>query len=50
MLSGVCELAPDEGEPMRFSAGDSFVIEPGFKGVWRVLQAMRKRYVIRLGD
>ena len=50
VLSGVCELVPDEGEPMRFSAGDSFVIEPGFKGVWRVLQAMRKRYVIRFGD
>lgn len=48
MLSGVCELIPDDGEPRRFEAGDSFVIEPGFKGVWRVLEPMRKRYVIRL--
>ena len=49
ILSGVCELTPDGGEARRFAAGDSFVIEPGFAGVWRVLEAMRKRYVIRLG-
>ncbi|QUD89111.1 cupin domain-containing protein [Phenylobacterium montanum] len=50
ILSGVCELVPDDGEAMRFCAGDSFVIEPGFAGVWRVLEPMRKRYVIRLGE
>jgi uncharacterized cupin superfamily protein len=50
MLSGACELVPDEGEAMRFAAGESFVIEPGFKGAWRVLEPMRKRYVIRLVD
>jgi uncharacterized cupin superfamily protein len=50
MLEGACELIPEGGEPVRFAAGDSFVIEPGFKGVWRVLEPMRKRYVIRLGE
>jgi hypothetical protein len=47
VLEGACELTPDGGEPQRFSAGDSFVIEPGFAGVWRVLAPMRKRFVIR---
>lgn len=49
VLEGACELAPDGGDPMRFKAGDSFVIEPGFTGVWRVLAPMRKRFAIRCG-
>jgi len=48
MLEGVCELTPDGGEPQRFRAGDSFVIEPGFVGVWRVIAPMRKRFVVRV--
>ncbi|HVK79958.1 MAG TPA: cupin domain-containing protein [Verrucomicrobiae bacterium] len=48
MLDGICELVPDDGgETKRFSAGDSFVIEPGFVGVWRVIAPMKKRFVIR---
>lgn len=46
MLEGACELVPDDGPTRRFCAGDSFVIEPGFTGVWRVLAPMRKRFVI----
>lgn len=49
MLEGTCELTPDGGAPQRFSAGDSFVIEPGFAGVWRVLAPMKKRFVVRYG-
>jgi uncharacterized cupin superfamily protein len=47
LLEGACELVPDGGAAQRFQAGDSFVIEPGFAGVWRVLAPMRKRFVIR---
>jgi hypothetical protein len=47
VLEGACELTPDGGEPRRFQAGDSFVIEPGFKGVWRVIEPMKKRFFIR---
>jgi uncharacterized cupin superfamily protein len=48
MLEGVCELVPDDGgDAKRFGAGDSFVIEPGFVGVWRVIAPMKKRFVIR---
>lgn len=28
--------------------GDSFVIRPGFKGSWEVIETTRKEYVIRL--
>jgi uncharacterized cupin superfamily protein len=49
MLEGVCELPPDDGgAPQRYEAGDSFVIEPGFVGVWRVLAPMKKRFVVRI--
>jgi uncharacterized cupin superfamily protein len=47
MLEGVCELVPDNGEAVRYRAGDSFVIEPGFSGMWRVIEPMKKRYVVQ---
>ncbi|WP_395644910.1 cupin domain-containing protein [Terricaulis sp.] len=48
MLEGACELVSDaDGSAQRFNAGDSFVIEPGFAGVWRVLAPMKKRFVVR---
>ncbi|MGE0595941.1 MAG: cupin domain-containing protein [Hyphomonadaceae bacterium] len=48
LLEGVCELVPDGGAAQRFKKGDSFVIEPGFAGVWRVIEPMRKRYVVKV--
>jgi len=47
VLEGVCELTPERGATQRYQAGDSFVIEPGFVGVWRVVEPMRKRFVVR---
>ncbi|MGE0743377.1 MAG: cupin domain-containing protein [Hyphomonadaceae bacterium] len=47
VLEGVCELQADDGERRRFAAGDSFVVEPGFTGVWRVIEPMKKRFVVR---
>jgi uncharacterized cupin superfamily protein len=47
ILEGVCELTPDGGAPQRFRAGESFIIEPGFTGIWRVCAPMRKKFVIR---
>ncbi len=47
VLDGVCELVSDDGETVRYAKGDSFVIEPGFTGVWRVIEPMRKRYVVQ---
>lgn len=47
VLEGVCELETSDGEKRRFQAGDSFIIEPGFIGVWRVIEPMKKRFVVR---
>ena len=47
MLEGVCELVAGDGQTLRFQAGDTFVIEPGFTGVWRVIEPMKKRFVVR---
>jgi uncharacterized cupin superfamily protein len=48
ILSGISEISEDGGETRTVSAGDSFVIKPGFKGTWEVLETTRKEYVIRL--
>ncbi|MGB3830858.1 MAG: cupin domain-containing protein [Mesorhizobium sp.] len=48
ILSGVSVIAEDGGTPRTVRAGDSFVLRPGFKGSWEVLETTRKEYVIRL--
>lgn len=48
VLSGVSVIAEDGGEARTVRAGDSFVLRPGFKGTWEVLETTRKEYVIRL--
>lgn len=50
ILSGVVEIIPDGGgsggEPVVYRAGDSFVLKPGFTGVWKTVETVRKIYVI----
>ena len=48
ILSGVSMITEDGGETRRVTAGDSFIIRPGFKGAWEVIETTRKEYVIRL--
>lgn len=48
ILSGVSVITEDGGEARTVRAGDSFVLRPGFKGTWEVLETTRKEYVIRL--
>ena len=48
ILSGVSVITEDDGEAHTIRAGDSFVLRPGFKGSWEVLETTRKEYVIRL--
>ncbi|MDX8520261.1 cupin domain-containing protein [Mesorhizobium dulcispinae] len=45
ILSGVVEITPDAGKPVTYRAGDSFVMKPGFSGVWRTIETVRKIYV-----
>ncbi|WP_377293393.1 cupin domain-containing protein [Rhizobium sp. SG2393] len=46
ILSGVVEITPDGGEPVIYRAGDSFVMKPGFTGVWKTIETVRKIYVV----
>jgi uncharacterized protein len=41
-------LTPEGGKPIELKAGDVFVIEPGFKATWEVLERVRKYYVFVL--
>ncbi len=49
ILQGVIELTEDGGAPVTYRAGDSFVMKPGFKGVWRTIETVRKIYVTVIG-
>ncbi|MGO4852523.1 cupin domain-containing protein [Phaeovulum sp. W22_SRMD_FR3] len=48
ILSGRSVIHGADGSRTEVSAGDSFVIRPGFQGSWEVLETTRKDYVIRL--
>jgi uncharacterized cupin superfamily protein len=48
ILSGVSVITEDGGQERRVGAGDSFILRPGFKGSWDVIETTRKEYVIRL--
>jgi uncharacterized cupin superfamily protein len=45
IVSGVVELAEKGGETVTYRAGDSFVMKPGFVGIWRTIETVRKIYV-----
>lgn len=48
ILDGVSVLTEEGGEAVTVRAGDSFVIPPGYRGVWEVVETTTKDYVIRL--
>lgn len=48
ILSGVSVIAEEAGPARTVRAGDAFVLRPGFKGTWEVLETTRKEYVIRV--
>ena len=48
ILSGVSVIEEEGGASRTLRAGDSFVLRPGFKGTWEVIETTRKEYVIRL--
>lgn len=45
ILSGLVEIEETGGATQTFRAGDSFVMKPGFVGIWRTVETMRKIYV-----
>lgn len=48
ILSGHSVLTETGGAPQTLRVGDSFVLRPGFQGVWQVVETTLKEYVIRL--
>ena len=45
ILSGLVEITPQDGEPVIYKAGDSFIMKPGFVGTWKTIETVRKIYV-----
>ncbi|MGB7287907.1 MAG: cupin domain-containing protein [Salaquimonas sp.] len=48
ILEGVSVITDDKGNEHNLAAGDSFILRPGFKGSWEVIETTRKEYVIKL--
>jgi uncharacterized cupin superfamily protein len=49
ILQGISILHEDGAEtPRVLREGDSFVLRPGFSGLWEVVETTRKIYVVRL--
>jgi uncharacterized cupin superfamily protein len=48
ILAGLSVITEEGGEARTAKPGDSFVLRPGFKGTWEVIETTRKEYVIRL--
>ena len=42
---GYCVITPEGMEPIHLRAGDIFVVEPGMKGTWEVVETVRKYFV-----
>ena len=48
ILKGVSVVTSDAGEAWTVKAGDSFILRPGFRGTWEVIETTQKEYVIYL--
>ena len=48
ILSGRSVITLDGGSAQMVTTGDSFVLRPGFRGTWQVLETTVKDYVIRI--
>jgi len=46
ITAGALTITEDGGEPITYKQGDSFVVRPGFKGVWEATETTRKLYVV----
>ena len=44
LLEGDVTVTPEQGQPVRFGAGDLVEFSPGLRCTWQVHQAVRKHY------
>lgn len=45
-LAGECTFTPDQGEPIEVRAGDVLYFPPQSTGVWDILSASRKIFIV----
>ena len=48
IIAGKLIITEDGESPVALSAGDAFVVEPGFKGTWEIIESIRKHFDIKL--
>ena len=48
IMEGKLTITPDGGAPVVLGPGDAFVVEAGFKGLWKIEQTIRKHFAIKL--
>lgn len=48
LIAGKITITPEGAAPVTLNPGDAFVVEPGFKGTWKVEEAVRKHFCIKL--
>jgi uncharacterized cupin superfamily protein len=48
ILTGHSVVTEEGGQPVHLRAGDRYILRPGFKGTWEVLETTKKDYVIKL--
>jgi len=49
IIAGKLIITPDGGTPVALGPGDAFVVEAGFKGLWKIEETIRKHFAIKLG-
>lgn len=48
MIDGLIEITPDGGETVTVRGGDAFAVEADFKGIWKIIEPVHKRFLVRL--
>jgi uncharacterized cupin superfamily protein len=48
LIEGQITITPDGGAAVTMKAGDGFVVEPGFKGTWKIDAPVKKHFCIKL--
>ena len=46
ILDSVVELTEEGKAPLSCRKGDSFVMKPGFRSIWKTIETVRKIYVV----
>jgi uncharacterized cupin superfamily protein len=48
IMEGRLTITPDGGTPVVLGPGDAFVVEAGFKGLWKIDETIRKHFCIKV--